>query len=199
MARYTKMATDDFKHMTWDSGIILNDFDPETGEVVLTDISWATTGNNNFSTTRDLSDMGADINNCPEGTMQLQKAAPWQAQITGTAVTVTPTTVAEILGNADVDTSDLTKIVPRNDLLLTDFADKWLVVNYSEFNGEKNGGFCAIHLMNALSIDGFSGDFGKNVNGQFPYTLKAFYDMDNMDTVPFEVYIKAGTEEADGQ
>ncbi len=138
--------------------------------------------------------MGENINNCPEGTMQLQKAQPWQAQITGTAVT--PAEIVTFLGNADIDTTDQTKIVPRNDLSMNDFADKWLLVNYSEYNGENNSGWCAIHLMNALSTEGFSGDFSKNENGQFHYTLKAFYDMEDMSKVPFEIYVKAGTAES---
>lgn len=198
MARYTKMNPDDFKHMSWDAGIILDEFEPETGAIDPTKIRWATTGENSFSATRELTDMGVDVNNCPEGTKQLQKAQAWQAQIAGTAVTITPKDVATFLGNADVDTSDLTKVTPRNDLLLTDFVDKWLIVNYSEYNGETKGGYCAIHLMDALSVDGFTGNFGKNTNGQFPYTLKAFYDMEDMDTVPFEIYIKAGADESAG-
>lgn len=195
MAKFTKMNPDDFKHMTWDAGIIMDSFEPSTGTVTLSSIRWATTGDNSFSATRDLTDMGEDINNCPEGTMQLQRANAWQAQLSGTAVTITTAEVAEFLGNADIDTSDTTKIVPRTDLLLSDFKDKWLLVNYSEYNGETKGGWVAIHLLNAFSTDGFTGNFGKNANGQFPYTLRAFYDMDDMDTVPFEVYIKPGTAE----
>lgn len=195
MAKFTKMNPDDFKHMTWDAGIIMDSFEPSTGTVTLSSIRWATTGDNSFSATRDLTDMGEDINNCPEGTMQLQRANAWQAQLTGTAVTITTAEVAEFLGNADIDTSDTTKIVPRTDLLLSDFKDKWLLVNYSEYNGETKGGWVAIHLLNALSTDGFTGNFGKNANGQFPYTLRAFYDMDDMDTVPFEIYVKAGAAE----
>lgn len=195
MAKFTKMNPDDFKHMTWDAGIIMDSFEPSTGTVTLSSIRWATTGDNSFSATRDLTDMGEDINNCPEGTMQLQRANAWQAQLSGTAVTITTAEVAEFLGNADIDTSDTTKIVPRTDLLLSDFKDKWLLVNYSEYNGETKGGWVAIHLLNAFSTDGFTGNFGKNANGQFPYTLRAFYDMDDMDTVPFEIYVKAGTAE----
>lgn len=73
-----------------------------------------------------------------------------------------------------------------------------MIVNYSDLNGDTNGGYVAIHLMNALNIDGFSGTFTKEGNGQFAYTLQAYYDMDDMDTVPFEIYIKAGTAENGG-
>ncbi len=200
MAKFTKMNPSDFKHMTWDAGLILNDFTPETGEFDPTDIRWATTGDNSFSATRELTDIGADINNCPENTMQLQKAQPWQASMSGTAVTVTANDIKIFLANADVEeiSAVLKKIVPRADLLITDFHDKWLTFNYSELNGETNGGFCAIHIMNALSVDGFSGTLGKNKNGTFPFNLKAFYDMADMDRVPFEIYIREGEPEPTG-
>lgn len=198
MARYTKMNPKDFQRMTWDAGIILDDFDPATGEIDINDIRWATTGDNSFSATRAMTDLGAEINNCPENTAQLQKAQAWQAQIAGTAVTVTAEQVAEFLGNADVAKDDLTHIVPRADLSIDDFKDKWLVANYSNLNGEAKGGWCAMHIMKSLSVDGFSGTFGKNKNGQFPYTLKAFYDMEDMSKVPFDIYMKAGEAETTG-
>lgn len=198
MPRFTKMNPSAFKRMTWDSGIIVNDFNPTTGEIDLDDIQWETTGDISFSSTRDLTDMGAEINNCPENTMQLQKAQPWQAQITGTAVTITGDTIAAFLGNADANSpeSGPVKVTPRSDLLLTDFADKWLIVNYSDLTGETNGGYAAIHLMNALSTEGFSATFGKNKGGQFPFTLKSFYDMEDMSKVPFEIYVLSGSSES---
>ena len=195
MSRYEKMNPDDFKHMTWGPGIILDEFDPETGTVEATGIRWATTGTNSFSATRELVDMGADINNCPEGTKQLQRAKPWQAQLTGTAITVTPTELVTFFGNADIATGDDTKVVPRNLIDDKDFTGKWLIVNYSEYNGETKGGYMAIHLKNTLSTNGFTANFEKEKNGQFPYTLKAYYDMADIDTVPFEIYVKAGEAE----
>ncbi len=194
MARFTKMNPKDYKRMTWDAGIAVDEdgFDPETGELTVDKIAWATTGDNSFSATHEMTDMGADINNAPEGTMQLQKPNSWQAQLTGTAVTVTPSIVKQILGNADVDTANATKIVPRNTLDISDFLGKWLITNYSEDNTEAKGGWMAIHIKNALSTEGFSSTFSKNANGQFPYTLKAFYDMNNLEDVPFEIYIKEG-------
>lgn len=200
MPRFTKMNPSAFKRMTWDSGIIVNDFDPETGEIDLEDIQWETTGDINFSATRDMTDMGAEINNCPENTMQLQRANPWQVEMSGTAATVTADTISDFLGNADAGTpkSGLINVTPRSELLITDFADKWLIINYSDLMGETNGGYVAIYLMNALSSEGFSASFGKNKNGTFPFTLKAFYDIEDMSKVPFEIYVKAGTAEPTG-
>lgn len=196
--RYTKMNPNDFKHMTFGAGIIVDEFTPATGAVQASGIRWATTGDNTFTAKFDRLDIGTTVNNCPENTVQLQKAKPWVAQLKGTAVTITPQEAAEFLGAADVGTTDTTKITPRADLSASDFKDKWIIANYSDLNGDTNGGFVAIHLMNALNIDGFSSTFTNDGNGQFPYTLQAFYDMDDMDTVPFEIYIKAGTAESGG-
>lgn len=198
MARYTKMNPNAFKSMVWEAGIVLPDFDPSTGEVDPQDILWETTGTNSFSATRDITDAGEGVNNCPIGTKQLQRANPWVAQITGVAVSITAEAITRILGNADVDGSDATKIVPRSDILDKDFQDLWIVANYSDMNGETKGGAFAIHLKNAFSVDGFAADMEKGMNGQFPYTLQAYYDMDDIDDVPFEIFLKAGAAESAG-
>lgn len=195
--RYTKLNPEDFKHMSWDAGIILDNFEPETGEVDPTEIRWATTGQNSFSATRELSDLGAEINNAPEGMMELQKPKPWQAQLTGTAKAVDAQALCDMLGNADVTkiSEVLHKITPRNTISVSDFKEKWLIVNYSELNGETKGGFIALHLMNAFALDGFTANFDKDAAGQFPYTLKTFYSMSEQTKVPFEIYIKQGEAE----
>ena len=62
-------------------------------------------------------------------------------------------------------------------------------------NGVTNGGFCAVHLKNALSTAGFqiqSTDKGK---GQFAFEFTGHYSMDAQNEVPFEIYIKAGEAE----
>lgn len=197
MAKFTKMNPTDFKRMTWDAGIALDTFDPTTGEFDATDIRFATTGDNSFSATRELTDLGEPINNCPNNTAQLQRAQQWVAEITGTAVTVDAEQIKDFLGNADITTVSqvLKKIVPRNDLTMDDFKDFWFVANYSDLNGETNGGYFALHIKNALSTEGFTGTLGKNTNGTFPYTLRAFYNMEKMDEAPFEIYIKTGEAE----
>ncbi len=51
-------------------------------------------------------------------------------------------------------------------------------------------------MMNALSTGGFQLQSGDNAKGQFAFEYTAHYSMAAPDTVPFELYIKAGTEEA---
>ena len=195
MSKYEKMPIGAFDKMTYGAGIILANFSPETGAVKAEDILYATKGGNAFSATRDITDMGTDIDNCPEGVMQLQKTKPYQANISGTAVTLDAEGTKDLLANAGVSGDAVKKITPRDCFEMNDFKDKWLVVNYSGDNAEETGGFIAFHLMNAINIDGMSANFAKEKNGEFPYNFKAFYDLDDLGTVPFEVYVKAGTAE----
>ena len=54
----------------------------------------------------------------------------------------------------------------------------------------------AIHMMNSLSTGGFAIQSSDNGKGNFAFTYTAHYSMDAQDTVPFEVYVKAGTAES---
>ena len=68
--------------------------------------------------------------------------------------------------------------------------------DYSDKNGETNGGFIAIKLLNALSTGGFQLKTADKAKGQFAFEFTGHYSMSAQDTVPFEIYIKAGTAEA---
>ena len=86
------------------------------------------------------------------------------------------------------------KITPRTHIDIdNDFFDFWLVGDYSEYNTGSGAGFIAIHIMDALSTGGFqiqSEDKGK---WKFSFEFTAHFSMDAQETVPFEMYIKAGT------
>lgn len=104
--------------------------------------------------------------------------------------------VADIATYYIISPSSIEKITPRNDLQLSDFTDVWWVGDYSAFNGDTNGGFVAIHLINSLSTGGFSLQSGDKAKGQQAFEFTGHYSNDNPDTVPFEIYIKVGTAES---
>lgn len=87
------------------------------------------------------------------------------------------------------------KITPRKDLKLSDFHDVWWIGDYSDKNGTTNGGFIAIHLMNALSTGGFQIKSGDKSKGQFGFEFTAHSSNASPDTLPYELYIKEGTDE----
>ena len=191
--KYTKIPETTFKNIQLNAGVLLSSFNPETATVANESIIGATTGGVNFTATPTFSDYGEDIDNCPKNMMELKKLDAWEISMGGTYVTVDADAVKSLVGAADVSGN---KITPRNDLKLTDFTDVWWVGDYSDQNGETNGGFVAIHMMNALSTGGFAIKSSDNGKGNFAFTYTAHYSIDAQDTVPFEVYVKAGTAES---
>ena len=191
--KYTKIPETTFKNLQLNAGVLLRAFNPTSATVADESIIGATTGGVNFTATPTFSDYGEDIDNCPKNMKELKKLDAWEISLSGTYVTVDANAVKALVGAADVSGN---KITPRNDLKLTDFTDVWWVGDYSDQNGETNGGYVAIHMMNALSTGGFAIQSSDNGKGNFAFTYTAHYSMSAQDTVPFEVYVKAGTAES---
>lgn len=191
--KYTKIPETTFQNLQLNAGVLLSAFNPESATVANESIIGATTGGVNFTATPTFSDYGEDIDNCPKNMMELKKLDSWEISMSGTYVTVDANAVKSLVGAADVSGN---KITPRNDVLLSDFTDIWWVGDYSDKNGETNGGFVAIHMMNALSTGGFAIQSSDNGKGNFAFTYTAHYSMSAQETVPFEVYVKAGTAES---
>ncbi len=191
--KYTKIPETTFQNLQLNAGVLLSSFNPSSATVANESIIGATTGGVNFTATPTFSDYGEDIDNCPKNMKELKKLDAWEISMSGTYVTVDANAVKALVGAADVSGD---KITPRNDLELTDFTDIWWVGDYSDKNGETNGGFVAIHMMNALSTGGFAIQSSDNGKGNFAFTYTAHYSMSAQGTVPFEVYVKAGTAES---
>ena len=191
--KYTKIPETTFQNIQLNAGVLLSSFNPESATVADASIIGATTGGINFAATPTYTDFGEDIDNCPKNMKELKKLDSWEISLSGTYVTVDANAVKALVGAADVSGN---KITPRNDLKLTDFTDVWWVGDYSDQNGETNGGYVAIHMMNALSTGGFAIQSSDNGKGNFAFTYTAHYSMSAQDTVPFEVYVKAGTAES---
>ena len=188
--KFTKIPSDAFQKLQINAGILTTDFTPATGTIGESGQIGATTGGVNFTATPTYSDFGEDIDNCPKNMKELKKLDYWEIIMSGTYVTVDANAVKSLVGAADVSGN---KITPRNDVLLTDFTDVWWVGDYSDQNGETNGGFVAIHMMNSLSTGGFAIQSSDDGKGNFAFTYTAHYSMSAQGTVPFEVYVKAGT------
>lgn len=110
----------------------------------------------------------------------------------------TPVTnpTAESMSDYYVRTKTPVKITPRADLALADFSDKWWIGDYSSYNGDTKGGFCAIRLINSLSTGGFQIQSGDKAKGQFGFEFTGHYSNANPSIVPFEIYIKIGDVES---
>lgn len=194
--KYSQLPADLFKHIQINAGVIATSFTPDTGELQQSNIVGATSGGVNFTATPSFSDYGEDIDNCPKNMKELKRIDSWEAKASGTFVSVSTATAKLLAAAADTEGE---KITPRGTLEDSDFADLWVIGDYSEVNedGTKGkAGFIAIHLMNALSTGGFQLQTGDKAKGQFSFEFTGHYSMEAPEKVPFEIYIKQGTADA---
>lgn len=189
--QYTKLPNDAFTHLQLNAGIMVDEFTPSTATIG--NILGATTGGITFNSNPTYSDFGEDVDNCPPNMMELKHLDGFDPTMSGTFLTCTPAVAKKLAAAADIATGDSTKVVPRTELLSTDFDDVWWIGDYSDKNTGANAGFIAIHLINALNQSGFQITSGKNAKGQMAFEFHGHYSMDAQDVVPFEIYVKDGT------
>lgn len=193
--RFTRIPETTFQNLQLNAGVLLSDFDTSTGTVEEADLLGATSGGVNFTATPTYSDWGGDVDNCPVNVKELKKLDSWAVTMSGTFVTVTTNLAKTLVGAADIDKSDATKVTPRNDVAVDDFTDLWWVGDYSDKNGDTKGGYVAIHMLNGLSTGGFQLQSSNRAKGQFAFEFTGHYSIEDQSKVPFEVYIKTGEAE----
>lgn len=189
--KYTKIPNNTFKNLQMNAGILVDDFDPSTGE--FGNIIGATTGGLSFADAISWKDFGEDIDNCPKNMMELKKLDEHDVTLSGTFLTIDADAATMLVAVADVDELDATHIVPRNDVLMSDFTEVWWVGDYSDENTGESAGFIAVHLFNALNTGGFQIKSTDKEKGQFAFTFTGHYSMAAQDRVPYELYIKGGS------
>lgn len=191
--KFTQVASDAFAKLQLNAGIILTEFDPATPTVDKTKIFGATSGGTAFATNPEYVDFGEDIDNVPPNTKQLKRLQSVAPTMSGTLKTADTAVAKALIGGADIGANG--KITPRADLVDADFIDLWWVGDYSDKNGNTNGGFIAIKLANALNTGGFQLQSNDDGKGDFEFEFTGHYDIENIDTLPFEVWVKTGTAE----
>lgn len=185
--KFTQIPVDTFEHLQMNAGIIVDDFNPETGEIG--NLIGATNGGIAFEDSLSWVDFGDDIDNCPKNTKELKVLDQHEVKMSGTLLTVTAEVLKMLMGSAD-RVNEL--ITPRRDLEQADFSDIWFVGDYSNVNTGENAGFLAIHLINALNTDGFKLQTTDKEKGKFAFAFTGHYSIEEPDTVPYEVYLKVG-------
>ena len=186
--KFTRVPDDTFEKLQLNAGILVDAFTPATG--VIGNILGATTGGIQFSTNPEFTDFGEDIDNVPNNMLELKHLNQFDPQMSGTFLTCTPALAKSLVGAADIDSGDATRVIPRAELLASDYDDVWWIGEYSDVNTGANAGFIAIHLMNALNTAGFQIQSTKNEKGQLAFEYHGHYSIAAQDTVPFEIYVK---------
>ena len=190
MGKFTKIRQSTFNELQLNAGILLKDFDIETGTFADSDIITATTGGIQINVKPSYEDMGSDIDNCPKNTMELKrKTDADEVTMNTTALCITEDLLLFQLGAADKD-ANTGAIKPRKELKTTDFTTIWWVGDLSD------GGYVAAKISNALSTDGFSLKTTDKGKGQFGLGITGHVSIDAQDVVPAEFYLGAGEDDA---
>lgn len=184
--RFTVIPQSTFEEMQMDAGVLLKTFNPASPTVTDENIICATTGGINASCTAEYSDLGEDVDNCPNNMKELKHLDGWSCTMSFTSLGTSPESIKLSLGAADIDGTDATKIVPRSELEQTDFSDIWWVGDRAD------GGFVAVKLKNALSTGGFTIQTTKNGKGQVTVELTGHVSINAQNVVPMEFYSVEG-------
>lgn len=182
MGKFTVIPQNTFEEMQLDAGVILNKFTPDSpAEPADDDIICATTGGIQVSCVPTYSDLGEDVDNCPNNLKELKKLEYWDCKMSFTSLGTSPEAIKLALGAADVSSN---KVTIRRDLNTTkDFTDKlWWVGDRAD------GGMVAVCLKNALSTGGFTLQTTKNGKGTVSVELTGHVSIDAQDTMPMEFY-----------
>lgn len=196
--KFTQIPANTFKELQLNAGILLEEFVPAEASFSVSDILGATTGGINFTAQAEFIDFAEDIDNARKNMKEFKVLDEWTATMSGTFVSMTPALAKLLVGAGVIDATDTTKIVPRIDLDQADFSDLWWVGDYSDKHGNTNGGFMAIHLLNALSTGGFQIQTGDKAKGNWAFEFTGHYSIATPETVPYEIYVKAGSAEPNG-
>lgn len=187
--KYTQIAPDAFQKLQLNAGMLLTAFDPENGSLSNDDIFAATGGGVSFTATPTYIDFGEDIDNVPSNTMELKQLDYVEAKLSGTGKTVDKPFAKALIAAADVSGD---KVTPRSTLAISDFQDIWWVGDYSDVTTGAGAGFIAIRLINALSTGGFQVQSNDKGKGDFSFEFTGHYSLEDIDKVPYELYIKDG-------
>lgn len=188
---FTVISQDTFKEIQTNAGVLLNKFNPAAPDAPKDeDIICATTGGINVSCVPTYTDLGEDVDNCPNNTMELKQLDGWDCKITATSLGTSPEMIRTSLGAADIATDNQSKIVLRDVLDKEDFKDIWWVGDRAD------GGLVAVCLKNALSTGGFVLQTTKKGKGQISLELTGHVSINSQAEMPMEFYSTAAPSTA---
>lgn len=189
--RFTQVKLDAFKEIQVEAGVILSEFNPANPVIDRTKILFTTSGGINPVCKVNYTDYFEDVDNVPNGTMEGKQIDSYECSISGTSLDYSVNQVKRLIGPADIDANDTTRITPRSELKVSDFIPSlWWVGDMAD------GGFIACQLLNVLSSEGLSIQSTKKGKGTTSFTLSGHYSINAVDTVPMNFYVVEGDSEA---
>lgn len=197
MSTYSKLQSNAYQKMAFNAGMALigaDAFVPSTGVVTESAILGATTGGWQFNSGINMSDLAEDVDNGKPGMKQFQRFSHSEPHVTGTLLTIDNGNVTKIMpGSTATTTGGVTKATPNGWFEDSDYFDLWILTDYSTITsnqGVAQSGFFAIHMKNCLNVGGAQMQTNEDGKMTLPVDFRAFYDAENPDVEPYEIYFK---------
>ena len=111
----------------------------------------------------------------------------WEISLTASVSEMTAENIKLAIASADSKTSTVEgyqEITPRNDIKTTDYLEN--VCWVGTVNGQDKP--MIIELKNVMNTNGFSFTASDKGRGKVDLELKAHFDLENADEVPFKIY-----------
>lgn len=178
-----------------DAGVLLRHFEPKNPsqtDLTYSNVICITTGGIQISAVPSYSDLGADIDNCPNNMKELKLVESWDVSISFTALDAGAISLAiGAVGHDDYDwdngEASGVSFTLETDLQRSIWADTWREIWWVGSEVDSNN-FVAIKISNALSTGGFNLQTTKAGKGQFSVTLTGHASIADPDKMPFVIY-----------
>lgn len=173
------------------AGVLLSDY-TKGGEIDENNIIGATRGGGSVTITPEIHQVAVD--GAPTYTVGLERCDGYTAQLNFTMLEFTAETIKRALGvgvtaaNANAATTDDIKITAATKVLTSDYSDVYWVGDLSD------GRNVVVKLKNALNLNGLNLTASDKGEGTFALQLTAHYDINDLDTAPFEIIIEGKSE-----
>lgn len=198
--QYTQLPIEPFKSIAFDAGALASEFDVKTGVIVRKNILFATTGGSSFNPNLQTTDLFDDMDNAKTGTMQGFTITGCDPHLSTTVLTMNEDNIDKVMPNVTIsEVEDVTaegidvyKVTPFDGMAdENSFFDLWIITNYGTMTMKDRktvNGFFVIHMKNCLNTTGFQQQTTKDGKVKYSVDFKAFYDTENIEDVPYEIY-----------
>lgn len=192
MNKYTLLPPTAYSELVLGRGVILQSFDPETGNFDPEDIlSYA--DNISFHAQPHFTDMGKKSKNCPENTLRLTRLDGFTAELRGTLYSVSLKLINRLFPSSEPHGSESFVTAPGAQIDPAP-SDLWFLADYSCVANE-NSGFFAVKLKNALSEGGIDFSAAESGKGSFKFVFSAKRDILQPNLPAFEIYLKKSAKD----
>lgn len=182
--KFVQIPEDTFKDLQLEAGVILKSFDPSSPTIANENIVCATTGGINVTAVPSITDLGEDIDNCPNNMIELAHVDSWECTMGFTSLSINEAMIKLALLDVDKDTSS-GMMTPKSNVTMKDGGSIWWVGDLAD------GRFVAVELKHVANTAGLSLQTTKKGKGQMSYTLTGHYSLEAQDETPIGFYLSA--------